>query len=148
MVQKWRDVVYFAGTYSWTRLQWLVRCLFCRYIQLNSAAVTSALSQCGTAVSTQYTNIVSTLFTQYQVDTTCGADPCVVNPCLYGGTCRRIGHSFQCTCQPGFTGDICQKGQFHFSVCTFVHLPCLRVDSYWRFISQFLDIDELGWTVA
>lgn len=41
-------------------------------------------------------------------------DPCSTNPCQFGGTCFVVGLSFQCTCRPGFTGNICENGGSNF----------------------------------
>ena len=36
------------------------------------------------------------------------ADPCLQNPCLNSGTCQPSEPGFECTCSPGWSGDICQ----------------------------------------
>eukprot|EP00794_Sanderia_malayensis_P000324 gene324-956_t len=33
---------------------------------------------------------------------------CSPNPCQNGGSCQIVGQIFKCTCQPGFTGKLCQ----------------------------------------
>ena len=33
---------------------------------------------------------------------------CSPNPCLNGGTCDEVDSGFECTCESGFTGDVCE----------------------------------------
>nr|CAH7754904.1 unnamed protein product [Callosobruchus chinensis] len=37
-----------------------------------------------------------------------GDSVCIKNPCLNGGICTPYKSTFNCTCQPGFTGKFCQ----------------------------------------
>ena len=37
---------------------------------------------------------------------------CDSNPCSNEGSCLADGDTFSCTCQPGFSGDLCQIGTF------------------------------------
>lgn len=37
----------------------------------------------------------------------CGVAPCLLNPCLNGGTCDSTGGSISCSCLPGFSPPIC-----------------------------------------
>lgn len=41
---------------------------------------------------------------------TCEVDinECVRNPCTNGGVCENLRGGFQCHCNPGFTGDLCE----------------------------------------
>lgn len=39
---------------------------------------------------------------------------CSGNPCQNGGKCNDTGDNFQCDCQNGFTGKICQIGKTRF----------------------------------
>jgi len=42
-------------------------------------------------------------------------DPCTLNPCLNGGTCRweqQQPSSYVCTCPVGMLGDRCQYGPY------------------------------------
>uniref|UniRef100_A0A6P7GGN4 Cadherin-related tumor suppressor n=1 Tax=Diabrotica virgifera virgifera TaxID=50390 RepID=A0A6P7GGN4_DIAVI len=43
--------------------------------------------------------------------TTCNKrqDPCLPNPCKYGGQCRRQGFNFHCICPPGKDGRQCES---------------------------------------
>ena len=34
---------------------------------------------------------------------------CNPNPCLNGGSCDEADSGFTCTCESGFTGDICEN---------------------------------------
>ena len=36
------------------------------------------------------------------------SNPCNSSPCGNGGTCTSFDTFFQCTCQPGYTGEVCQ----------------------------------------
>ena len=51
-------------------------------------------------------------------------DPCLSNPCMNGGVCRRSNESlsmdFNCSCSLGFQGDFCQESSF---ICSEVR-PC------------------------
>lgn len=38
---------------------------------------------------------------------------CNGNPCRNGGICTDTGDGFECNCQSGFTGRICQIGKSH-----------------------------------
>lgn len=38
-------------------------------------------------------------------------NPCNSNPCLNGGACNHVNHTFSCTCSEGFTGIYCQETQ-------------------------------------
>lgn len=42
---------------------------------------------------------------------TCEVDinECVRNPCTNGGVCENLRGGFQCHCNPGFTGDLCEN---------------------------------------
>lgn len=37
----------------------------------------------------------------------CGVAPCLVNPCINGGTCDSVGSSVSCICPPSFLPPIC-----------------------------------------
>ncbi len=43
------------------------------------------------------------LFFPHIVTSTCGN-----NPCMNGGTCTDNNGQADCTCPPGFTGELCQ----------------------------------------
>ena len=49
--------------------------------------------------------LLTCCISSYAVFTACDS-----NPCLNSGTCRRQAGSYICTCQPGFTGSLCQEG--------------------------------------
>ena len=36
-------------------------------------------------------------------------DPCFSNPCLNGGTCTRVGNSYNCVCTEGYEGTNCDR---------------------------------------
>ncbi|XP_066504101.1 neurocan core protein isoform X2 [Hoplias malabaricus] len=35
-------------------------------------------------------------------------DPCLLNPCLHGGSCLREGEGYSCLCPQGYSGEICE----------------------------------------
>lgn len=37
-------------------------------------------------------------------------DECKPNPCKNGATCTNTRGSFTCTCNPGWTGSLCDQG--------------------------------------
>ncbi|KAF5299346.1 hypothetical protein FQA39_LY02519 [Lamprigera yunnana] len=40
----------------------------------------------------------------------CSTDTvCINNPCLNGGTCNPLTNSYNCTCPPGYTGNLCNS---------------------------------------
>ncbi|KAF5279548.1 hypothetical protein FQR65_LT03370 [Abscondita terminalis] len=42
----------------------------------------------------------------------CSTDTvCINNPCLNGGTCNPLTNSYNCTCPPGFTGNLCNASK-------------------------------------
>ena len=43
----------------------------------------------------------------------------VTNPCKNGGQCLDTdsGEPYKCNCQPGYTGDVCDKGGFLVLYC-------------------------------
>lgn len=39
---------------------------------------------------------------------------CTSQPCQNGGVCRNSGQGNQCVCPPGWTGHMCEHGQYLF----------------------------------
>ena len=39
------------------------------------------------------------------------ADPCISDPCQFGGTCVDNGGVYTCVCVAGFTGTNCETGK-------------------------------------
>jgi hypothetical protein len=50
-------------------------------------------------------DVIALLF--YDIDMT----ECVPDPCKNKGTCKSEGNTFVCTCQPGYSGATCGKGE-------------------------------------
>ena len=49
----------------------------------------------------------------YQVE---DQEKCNSSPCINGGTCINVGHSYRCECTQGFYGRQCQFGKTAFSI--------------------------------
>lgn len=41
---------------------------------------------------------------------------CESSPCANGGSCVAIANGYACQCQPGYTGDNCEYGEFDFHI--------------------------------
>ena len=49
-------------------------------------------------------------------------DECLSDPCANGGNCSDQLGAFQCACQAGYGGDICQVGELQFDGDAATHL--------------------------
>ena len=53
---------------------------------------------------------------------------CESDPCLNGGTCTDVINGYQCTCQPGYTGNNCNLGTYAHTH-THTHTPMYKSNS-------------------
>ncbi|XP_037529436.1 protein crumbs-like [Rhipicephalus sanguineus] len=69
------------------------------------------------------------------------SDPCDINPCQNGATCRSDQWGAVCLCLPGYSGDLCELKD---DLC--VSSPCLNGGTCLGLVNDFVCKCERGWT--
>lgn len=69
------------------------------------------------------------------------SDPCDINPCQNGATCRSDQWGAVCLCLPGYSGDLCELKD---DLC--VSSPCLNGGTCLGLVNDFVCKCESGWT--
>ena len=54
---------------------------------------------------------------------------CTSQPCQNGGVCRNSGQGNQCVCPPGWTGHMCEHGQYLFLTVKIISLISYQATS-------------------
>lgn len=68
-------------------------------------------------------------------------EPCDINPCQNGATCRSDQWGAVCLCLPGYSGDLCELKD---DLC--VSSPCLNGGTCIGLVNDFVCKCESGWT--